>query len=67
MLWRIQNYSFSLFCMKNSFVSKDVVVEVDVANRKVPISYSLKTSRANGTKAEQFFKDKNTWQQIKIT
>ena len=29
-------YSFSLFCMKNSFLSKDAVVEVDAVDLKIP-------------------------------
>ena len=30
------NYSVSLFCMKNYFVSTNVAVEVAVVDRKVP-------------------------------
>ena len=37
-----KNHSFSLFCMENSFVSKDVVVEVDVVDRKVPFILFVK-------------------------
>ena len=37
MLIRNKNYSFSLFCMANSFVKKDVVVQVDVVGLMVLI------------------------------
>ena len=37
------NYSFSLFCINNYFVSRNVAVEVAVVDRKVPIVYRTRT------------------------
>ena len=41
------NYSFSLFCMNNSFVSKDVAIEVAVADGKVPVPKCRTSRQAN--------------------
>ena len=36
-----KNYSFSLFCIKEFFCLKDVLVQVGVIDRKVPILHWL--------------------------
>ena len=49
-----KNYSFCLFCVKNSFVSKNVVVEVDVVDLKVLITSILLRRHVSETRSVIF-------------